>query len=225
MFGSSLGDLALRSVWNLRTHRSRMSSTSFRRTPLLSLTYAELRSGFPSRFIVLKVLVEAGLVAFSSACFEFAKEVPKDAQRGSLAHLPKFFPAIFTAFRKLLLWGSARRCLLASSLYCHAAFPSASTPGPAHQTCAPRGRLERDTNSATVESMKSAMSVAMSLIQVPSGIGGSASTVASATWHRRFGSVINRLRSASLGVSLVLSLFLRFGANLRGMRTSAYTRL
>ena len=39
----------------------------------------------------LKVLVEAGLVAFSSACFEFADEVPKDAQHGSLAHLPKFF--------------------------------------------------------------------------------------------------------------------------------------
>ena len=37
----------------------------------------------------LKVLVEAGLVAFSSACFEFADEVPKAAQHGSLAHLPK----------------------------------------------------------------------------------------------------------------------------------------
>ena len=37
----------------------------------------------------LKGLVEAGLVAFSSACFEFANEVPKEAQHGSLAHLPK----------------------------------------------------------------------------------------------------------------------------------------
>ena len=37
----------------------------------------------------LKVLVEVGLVAFSSACFEFADEVPKEAQHGSLAHLPK----------------------------------------------------------------------------------------------------------------------------------------
>ena len=36
----------------------------------------------------LKVLVEAGLVAFSSACFEFANEVPTEAQHGSLAHLP-----------------------------------------------------------------------------------------------------------------------------------------
>ena len=39
----------------------------------------------------LKVLVEAGLVAFSSVCFQFANEVPKEAQHSSLAHLPKFF--------------------------------------------------------------------------------------------------------------------------------------
>ena len=39
----------------------------------------------------LNVLVEAGLVAFSSVCFEFANEVPKEAQHGSLAHLPKVF--------------------------------------------------------------------------------------------------------------------------------------
>ena len=39
----------------------------------------------------LKVLVEAGLVAFSSACFEFADEVPEETQHGSLTHLPKGF--------------------------------------------------------------------------------------------------------------------------------------
>ena len=39
----------------------------------------------------LKVLVETSLVAFSSACFEFANEVSKEAQHGSLALLPKFF--------------------------------------------------------------------------------------------------------------------------------------
>ena len=32
----------------------------------------------------LKGLVETGLVAFSSACFEFADEVPKEAQRSIL---------------------------------------------------------------------------------------------------------------------------------------------
>ena len=96
---------------------------------------------------------------------------------------------------------------------CHAAFISASTPSPAHQTCAPRGRLERGTSSAAVESMTSAMSVAMSLMQVPLGIGGSASTIVIASWNRRFGSVTNRLRSASFGVSLVLSSFFRFGTD------------
>ena len=38
-----------------------------------------------------KGLVEADLVAYSSAGFEFADEVPKEAQHGSLAHLSKFF--------------------------------------------------------------------------------------------------------------------------------------
>ena len=95
-----------------------------------------------------KVLVEAGLVAVSSACFEFANEVPKKAQHGSLAHLPKV--------RSSHLHGLSRRCLLVSSLCCHAAFISASTPGSAHQPCAPRGRLECGNNSAAVESMTSA---------------------------------------------------------------------
>ena len=147
---------------------------------------------------------------------------PKKLSTAALRTFRSFFPAIFMAFQRLLLWGSARRCLLASSLRCHAAFISASTPGPADQPCAPRGRVERGTNSAAVESMTSAMSVAMLLMQVPSGIGGSASTIAFATWHRRFGSVINRLRSASFGVSLVLSLVLRFGADPRGMLYSVY---
>ena len=65
--------------------------------------------------------------------------------------------------------------------------------------------------------MTSAMSVAMSLIQVPSRNRGSAATIAFATWRRSFGSAINRLRSSVFGVSLVLSLFLRFGADLRGI--------
>ena len=172
----------------------------------------------------LKVLVKAGLAAFSSACFEFAKS-QKKLSTAALRTFRRFFSAIFTAFRGLLLWGSVRRCLLASSLCCHAAFISVSTPGPAHQPCAPRGRLERGTNSAAVESMMSVMSVAMSLMQVPSGIGGCASTITFATWHGRFGPVTNCLRSASFGGSFVLAIFLRFGADVRGMRTFAYTRL
>ena len=173
----------------------------------------------------LKVFVEAGLVAFSSVCFEFADEVLKEAQHGSLAHLPKICSSHLRGLSMVAVWGSARGCLLASSLCFHAAFISASTAGPAHHPFAPRGRLERGASSAALEGLTSAMSMAMSLMQVPSEIDGSASTVAFATCHRRFGSVINRLRSASFGVSLVLSLFLRFGADLRGMRTFACTRL
>ena len=148
------------------------------------------------------MLAEAGLVAFSSACFEFADEVP-EVQHGSLETLPKIFLAIFTAFRRLLFSGSVRRCLLATYLCCHAAFISASTPSPAHQPCAPRRRLERGSSSAAVESMTSAMSVAMSPMQVTSRIGDSAAAIAFATWHRRFGSAINRLRSAVFGVSFL----------------------
>ena len=48
----------------------------------------------------LKVLVEAGLIAFSIACFEFADEVPKKAQHVSLAHLPKFFSSHFHSLSK-----------------------------------------------------------------------------------------------------------------------------
>ena len=52
-----------------------------------------------------KVLVQVDLIAFSSTFFEFADKVPEEAQHGSLVNLPKLFPAILTAFRRLLLWG------------------------------------------------------------------------------------------------------------------------
>ena len=59
-------------------------STLLSRTPLLR------RAGVSLPFQVhrLELLVEAGLVAVSSACFEFADEV-LEAQHGSLAHLTK----------------------------------------------------------------------------------------------------------------------------------------
>ena len=53
----------------------------------------------------LKVLVEVGLVAFSSACFEFVDEVPKQAQHGSLAHLPKVFPSHLHGLSKVAAVG------------------------------------------------------------------------------------------------------------------------
>ena len=53
----------------------------------------------------LKVLVEAGLVAFTSARFEFANEIPKEAQYGSLAHLPKFFSSHLHDLSKVAVVG------------------------------------------------------------------------------------------------------------------------
>ena len=173
----------------------------------------------------LKVFVEAGLVTSRLRVSSLRTKSQNKLSTAALRTFRRFFTSIFTAFQRLLLWSSARRCLLASSLCGHGAFISASTPGPAHQPCATRGRLERGTNTAAVESMTSAMSVAMSLMQVRSGIGGSASTIAFATWNRRFGSVVNRLRSASFGVSMVLSSFLRFGAALFLPRTTASATL
>ena len=52
-----------------------------------------------------KVLVGAGLVAFSIACFELADEVPNKAQHGSLAHLPKVFPSHFRGLSKAAVVG------------------------------------------------------------------------------------------------------------------------
>ena len=53
----------------------------------------------------LKVLVEAGLVDLSSACFDFADKVPKEAQHGSLAHLPKIFSSHLQGFSKVAAMG------------------------------------------------------------------------------------------------------------------------
>ena len=55
------------------------------------LVFDVRRAGVSLPFQVrrLKVLIEVRLVAFSSACLEFADEVPEEAPHGSLAHLPK----------------------------------------------------------------------------------------------------------------------------------------
>ena len=53
----------------------------------------------------LKVRVEAALVALSIACFECGDEVPKKAQHGSLAHLPKVFSSHFHGLSKVAVVG------------------------------------------------------------------------------------------------------------------------
>ena len=71
------------------------------------LVFGVRRAAVSLRFKVyrLKVLAEAGLVAFSRACFEFADEVPKEAQHGSLAHLPKFFSSHLHGISKVAAMG------------------------------------------------------------------------------------------------------------------------
>ena len=63
------------------------------------------KASLPCQVYRLKVLTEAGLVAFSSAYFEFADEVPKEAQHGSLAHLPKLFSSHLHSLSKVAVVG------------------------------------------------------------------------------------------------------------------------
>ena len=59
----------------------------------------------PFQVYRLKVLIEAGLVTFSSACFDFVEEVPKEAQHGSLAHLPNVFSSHLHGLSKVAAMG------------------------------------------------------------------------------------------------------------------------
>ena len=97
MFGSSLGYMALRKVCDHRTIvRGSVQRPSRVRRAAVSLPFQVDR---------LKVLVEAGLVAFSSACFEFAQKVPKEAQHGSLAHLPNIFASHLHSLSEVAVMG------------------------------------------------------------------------------------------------------------------------
>ena len=74
------------------------------------------------------MLVEAGLVTLSNACFELADKIPEDVQHANVANLPKLFPDIFTAFQMLLLLGWARRRYFVSLFCCYL-----RSPQPLHQ--------------------------------------------------------------------------------------------
>ena len=69
----------------------------------------------------------------------------------ALRNFQRFLPAIFTAFRRSLLLDSARGRLFISSLCCHAAYTSTSTPGSVHQFGAPRERLEHGASSVALD--------------------------------------------------------------------------
>ena len=51
------------------------------------------------------MIVEAGLVAFSSACFEFADEVLEGAQHGSPTHLLEMFSSHLHGLSKVAVVG------------------------------------------------------------------------------------------------------------------------
>ena len=53
----------------------------------------------------IKALVEAGLVTFSSACFEFVDAVPEESQYGILAHVPKVFSSHLHGLSKAAVLG------------------------------------------------------------------------------------------------------------------------
>ena len=63
MFGSSLGDLALRRVWNHRTHRSYDEFNVPQECDVLVFDVRRAAVSLPFQVYRLKVLVEAGLVA------------------------------------------------------------------------------------------------------------------------------------------------------------------
>ena len=75
MVGSSLGDLALRRVWNHSSFADEFNVPQEYAVLVFDVRRAVV--SLPFQVQRLKLLVEAGLVAFSSACFEFTDEVPK----------------------------------------------------------------------------------------------------------------------------------------------------
>ena len=48
-------------------------------------------------------MVEAGLIAFSNACFEFENEDPEVAQHGSLANFPKILASHLHRLPKVIV--------------------------------------------------------------------------------------------------------------------------
>ena len=97
------------------------------------------------------MLIEAGLVALSNAVSSSRTKSQNKFSTAALRNFHRFLPAIFTAFRRSLLLDSARRRLFISSLCCHAAYNSASTPGFVHQFRALRGRLEHGASSVAMD--------------------------------------------------------------------------
>ena len=106
MFGSSLGDLS--SVEESVEPPDPSFADEFnvhQEDAVLVFDVCRAVVSLPFQAHRLKGLVEVGLVAFSSACFEFADEVPEEAQHGSLAPFSKFFSSHVHGLSKVVVVG------------------------------------------------------------------------------------------------------------------------
>ena len=105
MFGSSLGDLALRRVWKPPDPSLADEFNVPQEYAVLVFDASRVAVSLPFQVHRLKVLVEAGLVASSSAWFEFVDEVPEESQHGSLTHRPKIFSSHLPGLSKVAVVG------------------------------------------------------------------------------------------------------------------------
>ena len=103
MLRSSFSDLALRRQWNHRTKTFADEFNVFQKYAILVVYVHRAAVSLPFQIYCLKMLVEAGLVAFSNACFEFADGGPEEAQHGSLANLPKIVSSHLHGFSKVAM--------------------------------------------------------------------------------------------------------------------------
>ena len=90
---------------NCQIHRSLIRSAVSQEYAVLVFDVRRAAVLLPFQIHRLQVLVEAGLIAFPIACFEFADEVPEQAQHGSLVIISKIFVSHLRDLSKVALVG------------------------------------------------------------------------------------------------------------------------
>ena len=141
----------------------------------------------------------------SDTFFEFADVGPEEAQHSSLASFLQVLVSLFYGLTKKVAVRACPKtfprllsllpCCLHISLHARVRAPTLWSARALRARC----------NFCRNGNHKSAMPAAMSLMQVPLGMGDSAALIELATWRRRSGSAINRCRSTVFRVALVLS--------------------
>lgn len=123
MSGSRFAYFLFRRVYNNRTYRSQISSSSLNKLPSTLLTNCDLRSIFPSKLTVLRWSYKVAI--FLDVCLEFEDVSLEEACHQPYEHSPDSFQ--LSSWR-MSLWGCAWRIFHASYL-CFHAFISTSNPG------------------------------------------------------------------------------------------------